>query len=96
MQRLCRKIFWFYRDGFADMKLGRTLWFIILLKLFILFCIIKPFFFPDLLHTRFQTDDARASFVFGQLSASANSLNHAAEATAPMAGRSYPAPAANH
>ena len=38
------------------MRLGRTLWLIILLKLFVLFCIIKPFLFPDILQTRFQSD----------------------------------------
>ena len=31
------------------MTLGRTLWAIILIKLFIMFAILKVFFFPDLL-----------------------------------------------
>ena len=34
------------------MTLGRTLWFIILLKLFIMFAILKVFFFPNFLSTR--------------------------------------------
>lgn len=75
MQILCRKIFNFYRDGFVGMRLGRTLWLIILLKLFILFGIVKPFFFPDILQTRFQSNDARAAFVFGQFSAASYSAN---------------------
>jgi len=81
MQILCRKIFDFYRDGFAGMRLGRTLWLIILLKLFILFCIVKPFFFPDILQSRFQSNDARAAFVFGQLSAASYSANRSSVAT---------------
>jgi len=68
MQGLFGNVFRMYRDGFANMRLGRTLWFIVLLKLFILFCIVKPFFFPDILQTRFNSNDERAAFVFAQLS----------------------------
>ena len=39
----------FYIDGFREMKLGRTLWLIILAKLFIMFAVLKVFFFPDTL-----------------------------------------------
>lgn len=44
-----RKIVRFYVDGFRGMTVGRTLWAIILLKLFILFAVLRLFFFPDLL-----------------------------------------------
>lgn len=43
------KVFNFYVEGFKSMKLGKTLWLIILLKLFIMFCILRPFFFPRFL-----------------------------------------------
>ncbi len=36
----------FYLEGFRSMTLGRTLWAIILLKLFIMFAVLKAFFFP--------------------------------------------------
>ena len=36
-----------YYDGFRNMTLGRTLWAIILIKLFIIFAILKVFFFPN-------------------------------------------------
>ena len=39
----------FYVDGFRSMTLGRTLWGIILLKLFIMFAVLKAFFFPSYL-----------------------------------------------
>lgn len=39
----------FYRDGFREMTLGRTLWAIILIKLFVMFFILKLFFFPSFL-----------------------------------------------
>ena len=46
---LLRRIVRFYREGFRGMTLGRTLWGIILLKLFIMFAVLKAFFFPSYL-----------------------------------------------
>ena len=43
------RIFRFYYDGFREMTLGRTLWAIILIKLFILFAVLRLLFFPDVL-----------------------------------------------
>ena len=40
-----------YYDGFRHMTLGKTLWAIILIKLFIIFVILKIFFFPNFLKT---------------------------------------------
>lgn len=40
-------MFRFYVDGFRSMTVGKTLWAIILVKLFIMFAILKLFFFPD-------------------------------------------------
>ncbi|MCR4995061.1 MAG: DUF4492 domain-containing protein [Bacteroidales bacterium] len=47
-----KKSFWnrafhLYYDGFRQMTLGRTLWLVIGIKLFIMFAILKVFFFPD-------------------------------------------------
>ena len=41
-----RKVIRFYVEGFREMTVGRTLWAIILIKLFILFAVLKVFFFP--------------------------------------------------
>lgn len=41
------KAYHLYYDGFRSMTLGRTLWAIILIKLFIIFAVLKLFFFPD-------------------------------------------------
>lgn len=37
----------FYADGFRNMRWGKTLWIVILVKLFIIFAILKAFFFPN-------------------------------------------------
>ena len=46
---LLYRIFDLYYDGFRNMTLGRTLWTVILIKLVVIFAILKIFFFPDYL-----------------------------------------------
>ena len=47
-----------YYDGFRSMRLGRTLWAIILIKLFIIFVVLKIFFFPNFLKQHAKGDEA--------------------------------------
>ncbi len=64
---MIRKIFRFYYDGFRSMTWGKKLWGIILLKLFIMFAILRLFFFPDILKRDFSTDRERSDHVLEQL-----------------------------
>ena len=64
---LLKSIFRFYYEGFKSMTVGRKLWLIIFIKLFIMFAILKIFFFPDFLKTNFKTDDERSNYVIEQL-----------------------------
>jgi hypothetical protein len=64
------KVYRFYLDGFSRMTIGKTLWKIIFIKLFIMFAILKLFFFPDFLQTNFSTDQQRADHVIHQLTGS--------------------------
>lgn len=57
-----RSIFNFYLDGFRSMTVGRRLWLIIIIKLVVMFAILKVFFFPDLLG-QLDSDAARSSAV---------------------------------
>lgn len=41
------RVYDLYYDGFRHMTLGRTLWAVILIKLFIIFVVLKIFFFPN-------------------------------------------------
>jgi len=57
-----------YSDGFRNMSSwGRKLWIIILIKLFIMFAILKIFFFPDILKKNYDTDQQRSEYVRDQL-----------------------------
>jgi len=67
MVKLVKKVFFFYYDGFRSMTVGKKLWIIILIKLFIIFAILKLFFFPDFLKTHFKTDQQRSNYVIEQL-----------------------------
>lgn len=56
---MLRNVIRFYIDGFREMTLGRTLWAIILIKLFVLFAVLKLFFFPNLLAGKSDDEQAR-------------------------------------
>ena len=51
MKNAILNIWQFYLEGFKSMTLGKTLWLIILIKLFIMFFILRLFFFPNFLST---------------------------------------------
>lgn len=52
------RVYDLYYEGFKNMTIGRTLWAIILVKLFIMFAILKVFFFPNFLKEHAQGDEA--------------------------------------
>jgi len=52
------RVYDLYADGFRSMQLGRTLWAIILIKLFIIFVVLKLFFFPNFLKQHADGDEA--------------------------------------
>jgi len=60
------RVFRFYYDGFRSMTLGKTLWTIILIKLFIMFGILKIFFFPSDLR-KYKTPEEKSRYVIENL-----------------------------
>jgi hypothetical protein len=65
---LFNRLFYFYYDGFRNMTTwGRKVWIIIIIKLFIIFAILKLFFFPDFLQKKFSDDNQRSEYVLEQL-----------------------------
>lgn len=53
-----KSIWDFYYEGFRSMTLGRTLWLVILVKLFIIFVVLKVFFFPNFLKQHAEGNEA--------------------------------------
>jgi hypothetical protein len=64
---IIKRVFRFYFDGFKNMTYGKTLWVIILIKLFIIFVILKLIFFPDFLKKNFSSDEERSNYIIEKL-----------------------------
>ncbi len=63
-----KKVCSFYRSGFAGMPdWGVRLWIIILVKLFVIFFILRIFFFPDFLKKNFRSDSERSMYILKEL-----------------------------
>lgn len=59
--------FTMFRDGFKSMTLGKTLWTIVIIKLIIMFLILRPFFFPNFLNSNFDSEQEKSDYVSRQL-----------------------------
>ncbi|UCN01192.1 DUF4492 domain-containing protein [Sulfurimonas sp. SWIR-19] len=62
-----RSVFYLYYDGFVNMRVGKTLWILIAVKLFVMFAIVKWLFFPNILQENFKTDTQRSQYILQQL-----------------------------
>ena len=63
-KNLLSQLWDFYFGGFKNMsRWGRQSWIVLLVKLFIIFAILKIFFFPDFLKKNFDNDRERGNYV---------------------------------
>jgi len=60
-------VYQFYYQGFKSMTIGKKLWFVIIIKLIIIFIVLKIFFFPNFLKSNFKNDNERSNYVIKQL-----------------------------
>ena len=65
--KLLKKIFYFYFEGFTSMTWGKSLWLIILIKLFVIFFVMKFLFFSDNFEHKFRTDEEKGLHVLENL-----------------------------
>lgn len=63
MKHIFKHTYIMYRDGFKSMTVGKKLWLLIFIKLAIIFLVLKLFFFPDKLHTEYDSDAERSQAV---------------------------------
>ena len=57
-----KRIFDFYRQGFSNMDIGKTLWMVIIVKLVVIFAIVKLLFMPDVLYQK-ASDNDKAEYI---------------------------------
>ncbi len=70
-QNIFLRVWYFYFNGFKNMGTwSRQVWIVILVKLFIMFVILKIFFFPDFLKKTFDNDKQRSEHVLEVLTKS--------------------------
>jgi hypothetical protein len=67
MTTFMRRVADLYVDGFRSMTVGRKLWALIIIKLILLFGVMKLFFFPNILNERYENDADKAAAVRTQL-----------------------------
>lgn len=60
---MIKAIYNFYAEGFRSMTVGRKLWALIIIKLIIIFAVLKLFFFPDFLKSKCDTEEESADYV---------------------------------
>jgi len=63
----CSDFFTMYIDGFKNLTWGKPLWILILVKLFIMFAILKVLFFPNFLNSRFDNKEEKSEYVTKEL-----------------------------
>lgn len=63
---LFRNVLGLYIEGFRNMQLGKTLWLVILIKIFVIFAVLKVFIYDTSLKS-FETQEAKSSFVLENL-----------------------------
>lgn len=47
-----KRLFRFYREGFATMTIDRTLWLVVIVKLVVIFLVLRLFFLPNTLKNK--------------------------------------------
>lgn len=63
MTNFWRRVADLYVDGFRNMRVGRQLWALIIIKVFIMFAILKLFFFPDVVKEKTSPGGSEAHTV---------------------------------
>lgn len=57
-------IFNFYFDGFKNMTLGKKLWKIIFIKVFLILIVLQYFVYDKSINSEFKSDEEKANYVY--------------------------------
>ncbi|AXX93070.1 DUF4492 domain-containing protein [Malaciobacter molluscorum LMG 25693] len=61
------RVFSFYYDGFKNLKVGKSLWKIVIIKLLVIFVVLNYFVYDKNLNTEYKTIKEKQDFIFTNL-----------------------------
>lgn len=65
---MLRRLWSIYYDGFSHLpRWGKIIIAIVLIKLFVMFAVLKLFFMPDYLNSKYTTDQEKSNHVLNEL-----------------------------
>jgi len=62
-----KNIFLLYKEGFSNLRVGKTLWKLIIIKLLVILVFLNFFIYDRNLNTEYETDDKKIEFIFNNL-----------------------------
>lgn len=62
-----KNIYNFYIEGFKNMKIGKTLWKIIFIKLFLIFTLLNYFIYDKSIKSEYKNSEQKSDFVYKNL-----------------------------
>jgi len=60
-------IYNFYKNGFENMRVGKTLWRVVFIKVFLIFIVLHYFVYNKSIDSEYTTKEAKADFVYKNL-----------------------------
>lgn len=64
---IIKDIYSFYIEGFKNMKIGKTLWKIIFIKLILIFTLLNYVIYDKSMKSEYQSSEDRSNFVYKNL-----------------------------
>lgn len=65
--KLFQTIFFFYYDGFKNMSVGKTLWKVVLIKIFIILVFLNQIMYEKNFKSEYETFEKKSAFVIQNL-----------------------------
>ena len=62
-----KNIYLLYKDGFMNLKLGKTLWKLIIIKLVVILVFLNIFIYDKSIKTEYKSDNEKIEFVLKNL-----------------------------
>lgn len=62
-----KQIYFFYKEGFENLTIGRTLWKLVIIKLIVILIFLNIFIYDKSIKTEYKNDSERIEFILNNL-----------------------------